>query len=137
MLDKKPKFGRPTKFKKEYCQLLIDHMEQGFSFESFAGKVFVAKQTLYDWLDASSDFLDAKAKGTQLSRIFWEGEGLKGLWNEGGQNSRNLNNVVWVFNMKNRFGWRDNPPERPSQESKEKLSIEDAVTLAKLLPKDK
>ena len=27
--------GRPTKYKPEYCEMLIEHMSEGLSFESF------------------------------------------------------------------------------------------------------
>ena len=38
-MDEFKKVGRPTDYKKEYCELLIEHMAAGFSFESFAGKL--------------------------------------------------------------------------------------------------
>lgn len=105
------KVGRPTKYKKEYCKMLIDHMEQGLSFEAFAGVVSVSKQTLYDWEKAHPEFLDAKRQGFQKCRLFWEKLGLDNIINEsfGKGQSRSLNASVWIFNMKNRFPdeWRD------------------------------
>lgn len=54
--------GQPTKYKKDYCQLLIDHMSDGYSFESFAGRhdVRVAIDTLYNWANLFPDFSEAK-----------------------------------------------------------------------------
>lgn len=58
--------GQPTKYKEEYCQLLIDHMAEGYSFESFAGEVRVDRDTLYEWEKVQKDFSDAKKQGRAL-----------------------------------------------------------------------
>lgn len=108
------KAGRPTKYKKENCELLIKHMEKGFSYESFAGLIGVSKQTIYDWEKQYPEFLDAKEVGVEKSRIFWENLGIQNIINESfGQNmgSKSLNSTVWIFNMKNRFQWRDKQPD--------------------------
>lgn len=115
MADEKP-FGRPTLYKPEYCEQLIEHMSQGLSFEAFGGVLRVSKQTLYDWEKANKDFLDAKQIGLECSRFFWENLGKKHIINKSdsefqcGSKSRSLNASVWIFNMKNRFGWRDKQP---------------------------
>ena len=97
--------GRPTKYKEEYCQLLVEHMADGLSYESFAGVVGVSKQTIYDWEKVNSDFLDSKKKGFAMAQLFWEKAGLNGMFMGGKDNP--FNATVWVFNMKNRFGWVD------------------------------
>lgn len=96
--------GRPTKFKEEYCDRLVDHMAEGFSFESFAGKVLVSRQTIYSWLEKSSNFLDSKRRGEMACLYFWENASIKGMFNT--QDTK-LNVGNWVFNMKNRFNWKD------------------------------
>lgn len=111
--------GRPTKYDKKYCEELIEHMAKGLSYEAFAGTVSVSKQTLYDWEKANPEFLDAKEIAIEKCRIFWEELGIKNIINksdssswEGGSESksRSLNSSAWIFNMKNRFGWRDKQP---------------------------
>jgi hypothetical protein len=97
--------GQPTKYRPEYCDLLIEHMRQGLSFESFAAIVGTHKQTLYNWCDARPEFLDAKKRATELCRLWWEKAGLGGMYMGGKDNP--FNATVWLFNMKNRFGWRD------------------------------
>lgn len=96
--------GRPTDFKTEYCDMLIEHMSEGYSFESFAGVVKTCKQTLYNWLDAQPDFLDAKKIGFEQSRLFWEKAGI-GL----SVGRIDGNPTMAIFNLKNRFPseWRD------------------------------
>lgn len=94
--------GRPTDYKEEYCQELIDHMAAGYSFESFAGLIGVARSTIYKWAEDVPQFSDAKNAAFEQSRLFWEKQGIKGLY-EG------INATLWIFNMKNRFPeqWRD------------------------------
>lgn len=113
----KKEVGRPSKYKPEYCAQLVSHMAEGLSFESFAGVLEVSKQTIYDWTEANKDFLDAKEVGTEKSRIFWEKLGIDHIINksdsygEGQSTSRSLNSSAWIFNMKNRFKWRDKQPD--------------------------
>jgi len=97
--------GRPTDYKEEYCELVIQHMAKGFSFESFAGKVGVSKQTLYDWAERFPAFLDSKNAAFEQSRLFWERVGIELAT---GQNT-DANPTAWIFNMKNRFreDWND------------------------------
>ena len=97
--------GRPTLYKKIYCKKLIEHMSQGFSYETFCAVAGVSKQTLYDWEKANSEFLDSKREAFALCQLFWEGLGIKYIANT--KDSKKLNSSVWVFNMKNRFQWRD------------------------------
>lgn len=103
---KKHPGGRPTLYKKEYCEKLIKHMAKGFSFESFAGLMRVSKQTIYEWLDKHKEFSDAKKEAMELNRLFWEQKGVQGLYSEA---RKPFNSTVWLFNMKNRFPreWRD------------------------------
>lgn len=97
--------------------MLVEHMEKGFSFESFAGVLSVTKPTIYEWVKEHDEFSNAKGIGTEKSRIFWEDLGVRHILNESksthgiGSKSKSLNASVWVFNMKNRFGWRDKQPE--------------------------
>lgn len=52
--------GRPTEYKPEYCQKLIEFGNTGKSFEAFGSIVGVSKQTLYTWCKEYPEFLDAK-----------------------------------------------------------------------------
>ena len=117
MREKIPK-GRPSKYKPEYCQMLIDHMSKGFSFESFAGIVDVNRDTLFEWATAHDEFNEAKHLAFARNLIFWENVGIEGLYNqtdvdESGKTKsvKSLNATVWIFNMKNRHKWRDRQPD--------------------------
>lgn len=124
------KTGRPTDYKHEYCDLLINHMAEGLSFESFAGKVNVSKQTIYDWMQKNPEFLDARKKGDALSLLWWEKEGKDGMWS-----GKQFNAAIWMINMKNRHGWRDRVEMKADvkidSEAIKKLSDEDLVLALK------
>lgn len=94
--------GRPTEYKPEYCELLIEHMKRGLSFESFGAVVDCSEQTLYNWREEHPQFFESYKRGVSFSRNFWEELGLVGT-TEG----KNFNATTWIFNMKNRFKWRD------------------------------
>lgn len=118
-------FGRPTKYFPEYCYALIEYMELGYTYEAIAGLLNVGLKTLYQWEQAFPEFAQAKEIGHAKARFTLEGMGLKGM---SGQ-IEGFVTTVWVFHMKNRFGWRDQPEEANSSvqdgyESKIKLAIE-------------
>jgi hypothetical protein len=109
------KIGRPKKkFKKEYCDQLIDHMKEGLSFESFGAIVDCCKDTLYLWLREYPEFFDAKKRGTLHSQLWWEREGKRGMW--GG---KQFNCGSWIFNVRNRFGWHDKHEPSPEDYAQE------------------
>jgi hypothetical protein len=98
-------FGRPTKYKPEYCDKLILYMAKGGVFEAFGATLdpLVSKVTLYDWCKAHPDFLNAKKIGTACSYNHYVNLGKEGL--EG--RIPGFNSTVWVFFMKNLFAWKD------------------------------
>ncbi len=115
--------GRPSEFKPEYCEQLIDHMAGGLSFESFAGTIRKCAKTLYNWLENHPEFLHAKEVGVEASRLWWEKTGRDHIVtisessrdSEGGSfsSSKSLNGTVWSLNMRNRFHkeWREKQPD--------------------------
>lgn len=96
------RIGRPSKWKDEYCQMLISHMNQGFSFASFAGVISVSKECIYNWEKTKPSFSDASKKGEALSLLRNE-QILMGI--AIGKVKGNV--AAQIFIMKNRFGWRD------------------------------
>lgn len=115
MTKNKDKGGRPPiEIDPEWYEKLIEHMGQGFSYESFAGVIGHAKETLYNIERRDKRFLDAKKRGFAKCQYWWENVGRMGML--GIAESRVNGEVVrlerfnaasWIFNMKNRFGWTD------------------------------
>ena len=94
--------GRPTKYKPEYCDQLIEFMAKGFSFEAFAGEIEVALDSLSKWVNEHDAFSASKKIGQAMSRKWWEKAGQDGMYA-----GKAFNPTVWIFAMKNRFGWKD------------------------------
>lgn len=115
------KLGRPTKYKPEYCEQVVDFMSKGYSLEAFAGSIGHHKQTVYEWRDAHPDFGDSIKRAFDVCRVYWEKLALDCVYLNG--ENEKFNATVWLFNMKNRFGWRD----QQSIEHTGKLSLEQLI----------
>ena len=103
----KRKVGRPSKYKEEYCDRLIKHMEAGLSIEAFAGEIRVTKDTIYGWVKKHPEFSDAKKIGEGLATMFWEK--LTVMIATG--KIQGANAAITIFALKNRLGWRDKQPD--------------------------
>jgi len=105
------KKGRPSTYKPQYCDDLIAHMRGGLSFESFAGKIGKSRDTIYEWEAVHKDFTDAKKIGEGLCQVWWENAGIAGMLGlkqtKDGIPLGMFSPAIWIFNMKNRFNWRD------------------------------
>lgn len=95
--------GRPTIYQIKYCQKIIDWMADGYSISSFAGKIGVSEKTIYNWAKENEDFLQSIKIGKAKSILFWEKIGRQGMMGE----IPHFNATVWIFQMKNRWGWAD------------------------------
>ena len=114
-----PTAGQPTKYKPEYCQMLIEHMAEGLSFKAFAGVIRVSRQTLYNWANkehdsyAGAEWEEAIEIGDACEQLYWEKVGRDGMHgqvfitDEGKTIIRPLNTGVWALNVRNRLGWKD------------------------------
>ncbi len=105
--------GRPSKYDPKYCQEIIDFLGQGFSIEAFAGYLGMAIDTIYQWDKKHPEFSEAKKIGVAMSQYNWERKGIDGLYKvtetnleTGISTTRQINSAIWIFNMINRFGWR-------------------------------
>lgn len=129
----KPKapVGRPTLYKKEYVEMVKDHMAEGYSFESFAGLIRVNVDTLYEWEKVHQEFSDAKKIARALQLLANEktlNDIIKGK-------IRNGNIAGHIFKMKNCHKWTDRVEQTTidlSKEDTQKL-IDEAKQLTKEL----
>ena len=117
----KGKVGRPTKYKEEYCEMLIEHMSEGYSFDSFGGIIEVDETTLYEWEKTHKEFSLSKSIGTQKSMVWWEKVGRKGMINE----IPFFNDRIWRLNMINRFRskWSDGTKNENNDKVKTEIIV--------------
>lgn len=95
--------GRPTKYRKEFCEMLVKHMAQGYSYESFSAVIKTDRSQLYRWEKSHKEFCDAKKRAREQCLIFWEKAGMAGTFGK----IAGFSTGAWIFNMKNRFNWVD------------------------------
>ena len=95
-------FGRPTKYKPEMCQTVIDMMTEGCCIAEVCAKLLITRETFHKWAKDNKDFSDSYNIGRQLSEGWWSKLGRGGAMGQ-----VPINAPTWTFNMKNRFNWRD------------------------------
>lgn len=126
------KIGRPSLYKPEYCQMLIDHMAQGYPFETFAAQLGTHRYTLYRWVDEHPAFSDAKKIGTEKSLGYMLDMGRKLATGEVQGNT-----AAWIFMMKNMHKWRDkHDVEVTGQVDLKHVAIANHAQLKEALAKD-
>lgn len=91
--------GRPTKYKEEYCDLIIEFMKDGSSKTQFCAEVGICYDTLLDWQEANPEFSEAVKKADTACQAWWERKGTKAVFGE----IEGFNATSYIFNMKNRF----------------------------------
>lgn len=114
----------PAKYKKEFPDMLVEHMQGGLSFESFGGepKVMCNRRTLYEWLDKYPEFLKAKEIGEMSGLGYWEKTGRLAVLGK----IKGFQAAVYIFTMKARFakyGWRDIPEDPDKLNSKDRTDL--------------
>lgn len=67
--------GRPTDYKEEYCNSVIEFGKQGFSRVQMAAEFEVAKATIQNWEKEYPEFLAAMTRAMTLSQAWWEKKG--------------------------------------------------------------
>lgn len=70
-IQPKNKGGRPSKYKPEYCDMLIDHMARGNPVQTFAAIAHITVDGLNKWFQMHPDFLHAKNIGKPYQLAWW------------------------------------------------------------------
>lgn len=96
-------FGRPTKYRPEMCEMVVEWGRQGKSRAWMASELDIAKSTLQLWEAEHEDFSAAMTRAMAHSQRWWEDKGQTGLDN------REFNGSVWSRSMGARFpdDWRE------------------------------
>lgn len=97
--------GRPSDYRPEYCDKIIEFMGDGSSLTAFAASLGTHRDTIHEWAKVHPEFSDSKKAAEAVSEEWWERQGKNGLINK--YQGDNINSAVWIFTMKARFKWRD------------------------------
>lgn len=95
--------GRPTKYKPEYCDAVIKHMENGASLTSFAASIDVARSSINEWISKHPEFSDAVKIAKAKCAAWWESLGRNNAISGDG------NATLVIFGLKNMAAedWRE------------------------------
>lgn len=107
-MEKKPAKGpggRPTKYRPEFCQQVIECGEQGMSLAEMASELDIHYTTFLAWQDEIPEFSNAVKEARRKSQSWWERQGRIATF--GGVEG--FNATSYIFQMKNRFreDWND------------------------------
>lgn len=123
-MKKAKKFGRPTKYKRNFPQKLIeffdiepfttrketfyykngDYKEKDVdvantlpTIEGFCRTLKITKPTFHDWVSKYKDFSYAYKRAKEIQQEIWITNSIKGLYSQ----------PFAIFAGKNMFGWKD------------------------------
>jgi hypothetical protein len=96
--------ARPTEYKQEYCEAVIEAGKQGKSLAWMASEFDVSRECIYEWMRVHPEFSDAMTRARVHSQRWWEDKGQDGITTPG------FNGSVWSRSMSARFpdDWREN-----------------------------
>lgn len=102
---KTAKIGRPTAYKPQMCQTVVDCGKQGKGPAEMASEIGVSRQTMWNWTKKHQDFFDALKRAYDEGLAWWERKGREGSMGQ----IQGFNSTAYIFQMKNRFRdeWRD------------------------------
>jgi hypothetical protein len=101
--------GRPTKYKPEMCELVIDLMSKGYTYHMILLQLY-EKYGISDhaimtrWREKYPEFKKAFDDGERISRGWWE---KKGYLNITMGKDLKFNTGPWAMIMVNKFGYRN------------------------------
>lgn len=95
--------ARPTEYKQEFCERVIEYGKQGKSVAWMAAELGVSKDSLYEWAKVREEFSDAFTRARLESQRWWEDAGQAGMLTPG------FGASVWSRSMAARFpeDWRE------------------------------
>lgn len=98
--------GRPKKYTtaviKRLSEELPEMFRDGQSVEEVCAELKMSKQTFYQLRDDNPNFSNAYERGLEMSAAWWHR-----LGRQGAAAQVDIQPATWVFNMKNRFNWKD------------------------------
>lgn len=113
---KENEYNMKWKTKKERqnaCSSVCEHLSQGFSQECFPDADWDTVERYIK--DFPEDFPTEKiAAAKRQGQLAWEKIGMDGAQGK----ISNFNAASYIFNKKNRYGWRDRPTDSPTEQKK-------------------
>ena len=117
--EKRERLEKDVEYRKELFRKLQDHVAQGFSVSSFE---HLSEDSIKKYCEIFPDEFrrDDLEESMRKSKTFWEGIGLAQAQGKCLGNSRS-----WIYNMANRFGWRERQEIEAKHDAQVQVSIVD------------
>jgi transposase-like protein len=95
--------GRPTLYRRECCEQIVEAMATGLSAEAAAARIGISARSLFNWQRQHPEFLQAIQEGRQKCLLYWEERGIAIANGEPG----NLQMVTLALKNRSRaaYGW--------------------------------
>lgn len=97
MTEEKRPVGRPSEYRAEYCERVIELGRLGKSPSQIAAALDVARDSLYNWAETYPEFLAAFTRANHLAQAWFEDMGQQGLTTPG------FNANLWSKQVSARF----------------------------------
>lgn len=123
MTEAKHPAGRPTLYKEEYCEQVVELGKLGKSYEQISGELNIAVRTLYLWRDTYPEFMQAMEDAKGYEQSWWENQAQAYMLEH--KDSSKLNHSLWSRSMAARF-----PKKYANQVKAEVTGAEGAPLLA-------
>lgn len=96
-------FGRPTLYRPEYCEVVIEAGKEGKSRVEIADDLDVDRTTIDNWAKAHPDFFRALARAKDAEQAWWERQGRTNI------TAQHFQSSMWSRSMAARFpdDWRE------------------------------
>lgn len=89
-------------------EIMRDVGQEGGSIVEARCELGIGESAWGTLMEDYEEFRRTEKERKALCEVWWERQGRKMATGANG------NATVWIFNMKNRFGWRDQPKEDPA-----------------------
>lgn len=96
--------GRPSKYKPEYCERVLELAKEGASMAEYAAEFGIDRTTLFDWRDQHEEFSTALTRAKILEQAWFEREARLNMKN------KDFNANLWYRSALSRF--RDDYAEK-------------------------
>ena len=84
-----------------WAKEIIEHYREGYSDAEVAAAMSITTRAFNEMLADNPTFSKLVEFGRTLSLAWWESQSRKNI------NNKSFNTPLWVFTMKNKYGWAD------------------------------
>jgi len=113
--------GRPTLYREEYCERVVELGRVGKSIEQIAADIGVSTRVLFDWRDKHEKFLHALEYAKELEQTWWEDQAQTYMVET--HQGPKLNASLWSRSMAARF------PKKYRESVKQEITGADGAPL--------